>query len=894
MDGPLSLTRVSANEVFPFHFVLDLDLNIRSCGKVLGRLLPELPGGRFDQHFEWIRPPFFSGKEGITYQALSRFRNTLIQLQSRRRENLVLKGEIAPLADSDGLLFLGSPWIRSLDELGHLGLALADFPPHDPMGTMLMLLQAKATAMDDAHRLAHSLQELHTKLDSHVDERTKALAEAMESLRLSETRHRSVFEVAPYGLLLEEGGRIEEVNQAALSLLGADTLGELLGHNLLSFVLEADWEVVAAVFHDLTSGPPRTVETRIKRLDGRTFDAAITRTLFKRDGNPAVLTALQDISARKRFEDVLTYQAGHDALTDLPNRSLFLSHLRQSIAMARRQEQRLMVAFMDLDRFKAINDTLGHAAGDELLRTVANRLTAGLRESDVAARLGGDEFAVLIHNVGDAQGALLTLQRIVDTIAQPMNLAGAEETVTCSVGCSIFPEDGTDSDALLSSADAAMYRTKEMGRNGIQLYDTRLKSRHEEKSRLESELGRALSHDELRLFFQPQVDLETGFISGAEAFLRWNHPTEGLLPAGSFIGLAEESGLIVPIGEWGFRQICTQLRQWMDEGLPPLRVGVNLSGRQLLRPGMRDRLQSFLDESRVDPGLIELEFTEAASMEDPERTLPLMRQLKDMGLGISMDDFGTGYTNLSDLRRLPLDRLKVDGNLVRGLAGNPEGQAICSAMIHMAHAFHLAAVAEMTETEGEVCVLKAMGCDTAQGYYFSHPMAPEGLAALLRAGPMHVPSRGSQQNHERAVLILDDEPHVTGAMRRTLFREEYQVFTAQHAEEAFELLAQKRIQVVLSDFSMPGMNGVEFLRRVRQMHPQVVRILFSGHHGYDMARAAINRGAVSRILSKPVGDAELKDVLKEAFAQAAMQTPSNLGGGGGRTQVPGPSAIGMT
>ncbi|WP_137886508.1 EAL domain-containing response regulator [Pseudomonas sp. 2FE] len=443
--------------------------------------------------------------------------------------------------------------------------------------------------------------------------------------------------------------------------------------------------------------------------------------------------------ALRAAESELHFQATHDVLTGLPNRLLLLDRLQQAIICARRVDQRFIVCFIDLDRFKWINDSFGHEAGDTLLKTVACRMVACLRESDTVSRLGGDEFVLLLRDLDDVEQALLTVRRVIAAVSQPIQLGEREVTVTCSVGCSAYPADGVEADDLLKFADCAMYCAKETGRNNLQLYNAELRRNLEERVRLEGELRHAIERQQLILHYQPQVDLKCGVVVGVEALLRWQHPELGEVAPSRFIPLAEETGLIEPIGEWVLNQACAQNRAWQQAGVPCVRVAVNLSARQVTRDDVAALVARTLSATGLDPSWLELELTESASMGDPDRVIPLMTRLKAMGVSLAIDDFGTGYSNLQYLKRFPLDRLKLDGSFVRELTGCPRSLAIADAIIAMSHRLSLQVVAEGVETGGQLQLLATRDCDQVQGYYFSPPLPADQCAALLRAGPLALP-----------------------------------------------------------------------------------------------------------------------------------------------------------
>ena len=449
---------------------------------------------------------------------------------------------------------------------------------------------------------------------------------------------------------------------------------------------------------------------------------AVTRSLGSQIGQFVV---------RKDAEERLRFVATHDALTTLPNRVMFGQRLEHAIAQAQRHNRRLAVLFLDLDRFKVINDTLGHEFGDALLREVARRLRETMRTSDTVARLGGDEFVVLIEEVSEPLAVATVAHKIIAALAEGYVLAGREYHVTASVGASTFPDDAADAPTLLKNADIAMYRAKEQGRNTFQFYSSQLNLHSMQRLNLESGLRRAVEREEFILHYQPQVDVRTGRITGAEALLRWLHPELGLLPPGRFISIAEETGLIVPIGDWVLRAACATQRAWMDKGLAPLRVAVNLSARHFMRGNLVRDISAALGATGCDPARLELEITETSVMEDPERVVALLHQIRELGVTVAIDDFGTGHSSLAYLKRFPVDNLKIDRSFIADVPGDKNNVAITQAVIAMGHSLGMRVIAEGVETHAQHSFLLAQQCDEYQGFYFSKPLAEADFTALL-------------------------------------------------------------------------------------------------------------------------------------------------------------------
>jgi diguanylate cyclase (GGDEF)-like protein/PAS domain S-box-containing protein len=434
---------------------------------------------------------------------------------------------------------------------------------------------------------------------------------------------------------------------------------------------------------------------------------------------------------RKQAEDAVRFIATHDALTKLPNRVMFAQRLEHALSQAARHGRRLAVLFIDLDRFKIINDTLGHDVGDALLREVARRLSESLRASDTVARLGGDEFVVLLEELSDPMYVTAVAHKLLAALAQPVILEAREYHVTASIGASAYPDDSADAQALLKNADIAMYRAKEQGRNTFQFYSAQLNLHTVERLTLESGLRRALERDELRLHFQPQVELRSGRITGVEALVRWQHPEHGLLAPGRFIGIAEETGLIVPIGNWVLQAACDAHREWARRGLPPLRVSVNLSARQFAHDNLIRDIRSLMGGGGFGAGRLELEITESMVMRDPDRVVALLRELRQIGVRVSIDDFGTGHSSLAYLKRFPVDSLKIDHSFIAGVPDDLGDVAITHAVIGMAHNLGMKVIAEGVETKVQRDFLAAQGCDEYQGYFFSAPLSAEETLALL-------------------------------------------------------------------------------------------------------------------------------------------------------------------
>ena len=444
--------------------------------------------------------------------------------------------------------------------------------------------------------------------------------------------------------------------------------------------------------------------------------------------------------AHKLAEEVQTgkvqldHLAHHDVLTDLPNRILLNDRLAQAIALARRQSKQVALMFLDLDHFKHINDSLGHAIGDQLLRSVAKRLGASVRSSDTVCRQGGDEFVILLADIEHTKDAVLCAQKILAALTAPHLIDQLDLYVTVSIGISIYPDDGEDADTLIKNADTAMYHAKAGGRNNYQLFEQHMNVLAVERHSIESGLRRALERQEFVVYYQPKINLRSGKIVGVEALIRWQHPERGLLPPGDFIHIAEDSGLVLPIDRWVLRAACLQTRAWQQAGLPPITVAVNTSALEFSATDFLDNIRKTLADTGLEPGYLELELTESVLMRDAESANAVLHALADLGVKLAVDDFGTGYSSLSYLRQFPINTLKIDQSFVNQITTNPNDATIVSAVISMAKSLKLCVIAEGVETSEQYAFLLALHCDEGQGYYFGRPMVAEALATLLQTG----------------------------------------------------------------------------------------------------------------------------------------------------------------
>lgn len=556
-------------------------------------------------------------------------------------------------------------------------------------------------------------------------------------LRDSETRARAVLDSVDEGIIaINEVGVIEIFNPAAEQIFGYSG-SEIIGQNISLLMPEPHrGQHDGYLKRYLETGESRILgavrEVAGVRKNGTSFPLELTASEVRVESRRLFIASARDITARKDAEQHIMYLANHDALTGLPNRNLLQDRIRQAVTQARRSNEQGAVLFIDLDQFKTINDSLGHDVGDLLLKAVAARLVSSLRSEDTVARQGGDEFIVVLPKVVNAQDAGIVAQNLLDAMMPPYQIQGNELHASASIGIAILPDDGEDSDKLLKNSDTAMYHAKGTGRNNYQFFTPRMNQLAAEKHSMGTDLRHALERNELLLHYQPMVDMPSGKLVGMEVLLRWQHPEQGLIPPLKFIPLAEETGLIVPIGEWVLKSACLQLRAWQDQGYDLPLLAINLSARQFRQKTLAETIARILGETGVEARFVELEITESILMENIDEVVETLRKLSDMGLEISIDDFGTGYSSLSYLKRFPIDKLKIDRSFVQDIATDPDDAAIVTAIIALAHSLQMKVIAEGVEEVAQLAFLSRQGCDQYQGYYFSKPLPASEVVTKLQ------------------------------------------------------------------------------------------------------------------------------------------------------------------
>ena len=599
------------------------------------------------------------------------------------------------------------------------------------------LYAAETGAFDEParHLLVEMASDITYALGVYADTAERQRVE--RALSASEQQLHAIFDGATDGIVLAdaESKKLLMANKSFLNMLGY-SLEEVPRIGVLDIHPEQDLPNVIEQFEKQLRGEILLAAMiPVLRKDRSVFYADINSTPVNVDGKPCLVGVFRDITERKQAEERIEHLARFDLLTGLPNRALLNDRVRYAISMAQRNDEHLALMFIDLDRFKDINDTLGHDVGDELLLQVAARLKSAVRDEDTVARLGGDEFILLLPGT-DNQGAANVAGKMLSIFAQPHQVGGQEVVVTPSIGIAMYPGDGKSFDELSKSADIAMYRTKQAGRNDFSFFAQEMQVDASRALLLSNALRHALQLGQLQLHYQPQVSLSDGKLIGAEALLRWQHPELGVISPGEFIPIAEDSGQIIAIGDWVLRTAVRQLKDWMDDGMKPMVMAVNLSALQFRYANFPDRVTQILEEAGLAPQYLELELTEGVTMDDPLLAIATMNDLNGRGVRMSIDDFGTGYSSLSYLKQFKVYKLKIDQSFVRDISSDKGDKAIVGAIISMASSMGLQTIAEGVETAEQLAFLRLQGCNEVQGYYFSRPLSAAQFEAYARTNSL--------------------------------------------------------------------------------------------------------------------------------------------------------------
>ena len=581
----------------------------------------------------------------------------------------------------------------------------------------------------------------------------RALQRAIEAQRRSDQLFRKAFDASPEPLSISmlDNGRVLDVNESFLSLSGYQR-GEVIGQSTIELGLWANRDDYATLHSALCANrTARDLEIDFRTKSGELRSLLVSAEIIEIDAQQCLLMAARDTTERKLVQARLSLLANYDGLTGLPNRSLFQDRLSQAVRRADRHQRMVALLFLDLDRFKTVNDSLGHAIGDHLLQLVAQRLTQSLRVSDTithtvtdetenngvtVSRLGGDEFTIILEDIHQVEHAAMVARRVIDAFVRPFMVENQEIYASASIGITVYPLDKATADQLIKHADAAMYRAKELGRANYQFYTDDLNTRAQQRLSLEAGLRHALERNEFELHYQPKIDVISGKVLGVEALIRWNHPDRGLIPPIAFIPILEETGLIVCVGEWVLRRACKQIATWQNQGIPQLRLAVNLSPRQFRQDRLTEIVAEILADTGITPRQLELEVTESLLMDNTELSISTLSGLREMGVKVAVDDFGTGYSSLNYLRRFPIDILKIDKSFVCELTSNVDDAAIAAAIIALAHSLRLTVIAEGVETEAQLNHLRRQGCDQAQGFFISRPLPAEACLDWMQCNAM--------------------------------------------------------------------------------------------------------------------------------------------------------------
>ena len=634
-------------------------------------------------------------------------------------------------------------------------------------------------------------------------------------------------------------------------------------------------QALAEIRKAIARGTDVSVVLRNYRKDGTPFwnDLYLSPIRNERNDITHFVGIQNDISERKSIENQLAYNSSHDVLTQLPNRALLEDRLTQACQLARRYNRYVGVLFIDLDGFKLINDSLGQRTGDEILIEVARRLEGLVRSGDTVARVSGDEFVVTLPDLAESNDAQLVVEKVMKALAAPYLIGEEALHLTASIG--ITSTDGSipEPSELIQQADLAMYQAKQLGRNTWQWFAEEMNIQASYRVKLRNQLQDAIDNEALTLFYQPVIDSRTGQARSVEALVRWEHPEQGLVSPGDFIPLAEETGQIIALGKWVLGQACRDMVRLHAAGFRDCIMAVNVSPVQIRKDGFVEVVKQALQASGLAPQSLELEVVESAVLYDTDLVISTLHELRDLGVRIAIDDFGTGFSSLSYIKLMPANKIKIDRSFIKDVIQNRSDAAITQGVISMAHHLSLEVVAEGVETEAHAAFLRRNHCDLLQGFAFARPMP---YADLIHYMNQHGSRRGhsaqTNENTQKTLLLLDDESNILKALTRTLRRDGYRILSTTSISEAFSLLAENEVQVIISDQRMPEMSGTEFLSQVKAIHPNTVRIVLSGYTDLKSVTDAINQGAIYKFLTKPWDDSQIREHIQQAFHyHAAMQ-----------------------
>ncbi|HEX8988096.1 MAG TPA: EAL domain-containing protein [Rhodocyclaceae bacterium] len=704
------------------------------------------------------------------------------------------------------------------------------------------------------------------KLLAELQVQREELERQNDELRRAESRlalHAKVFDHSAEAMIITDAdNRIVEVNRAFSRLTGY-AAEEVLGQDpRLLKSGRHDRDFYRELWAALASAGFWKGEIWNRRKNGEIYPEWAMISAVRNAAGETVnyFKVATDLGQHQAKEELRRLQR-LDALTGLPNRMVLEDRAFEAIAHARQHNRLVALLYINIDNFRFVNESLGHLAGDEVLRTLANRFSQCVAGPNTVSRLSGDTFVILVDDLNDSIPVPQYVNEVLLSAAEAIAVGNTEVLLSACIGIALFPDDGKDFETLLGNADAALSKARENGRNTSYYFTPDLNERARRALAMAAELRRAIEQGWFVLHYQPQVDTASGTVAAVEALIRMQHPERGLIPPDEFISVAEETGMILPIGTWAMREACRQLRQWHQAG-HRVAMAVNLSPMQFTDPQLFATIEAIITDEGVDPHAIELEFTEGAIMRNAKATLGVMQRLKEMGVQLTIDDFGTGYSSLNYLKQFPIDRIKIDRSFVRNLTTDPSDASIVQAIVAMSRALGVTTVAEGVETESQAGYLRSLHCDHLQGFFLGHPAPAADIEALL--GSKQLVDRKAP---ERTLLVVDDEENLLHAIHRLLRGEGYRVLMAESGQRALDLLATNHVDVILSDQRMPGMTGTELLQKVRAMYPDVVRIILSGYSEASTITEAINKGEIYKYVTKPWDNSELVALLRKAFVR---------------------------
>ncbi|WP_155833502.1 EAL domain-containing protein [Halomonas sp. BC04] len=617
-------------------------------------------------------------------------------------------------------------------------------------------------------------------------------------------------------------------------------------------------------------------EVLSRRKDGESYwELTSISPVRNRHGIITHFVGIQyDISERKQMEEQINQLAFYDSLTNLPNRALLAQRFDKVASQALQRGKQVALLSLDISRFHLLNDSLGHRVGDKVLQAVGQRLAVCARQQDMVTRYAGDEFVVILSDAPDSQGIAAVAQRMIDTVSRPLTIECHDLRISMHAGISVLPRDGQDLEALLGNATTAQHLAAREGKNTYRFFTEDLNAAAQQRLALEQDLRRALEDNALELHYQPKVDLATGEVVGMEALARWHHPSEGHISPMTFIPIAEDTGLIQPLGEWALRQACLQGQAWRHQGLGRLNMAVNLSTRQLQQVDLAASVGRILADTGFPPELLELELTESAVMERPEETIRVLNELKALGVQLAVDDFGTGYSSLAYLRRFPFDTLKIDRSFITNITTSPDEASIAQTIIAMGRGLRLQVVAEGVETQAQAATLRRHHCDQLQGYLFSRPLPARELETLLRERRrMTLPDSNSAAD-DRSLLLMDTDADAIAALCPPLQEAGYRPLATTHIDEAFDLLALNGIRVVVGGLHLPEMPGLEFFKHIRALYPDVACLALAAPEDTARVTEFVESGLLQGWLASDCQGEALLARVQEAFSLTALPAAS--------------------